>query len=91
VLICSVDALYYGTLIRPEIRFTVNKVCQFMAKTLDSHWVAGKCILQFLKKKVSSITFLSLKDLFNANWASDIDDRCSTSGEAIFIGPNLIS
>ena len=32
-----VSALQYATLIRPEISFIVNKVCQFMDASLDSH------------------------------------------------------
>jgi len=40
-----VGVLQYATLTRPEISFVVNKVCQFMAKPLDSHWVVLKCIL----------------------------------------------
>ena len=37
-----VGALQYATLIRPEISFAVNKVCQYMASPLDSHWVVVK-------------------------------------------------
>nr|KYP59278.1 Retrovirus-related Pol polyprotein from transposon TNT 1-94 [Cajanus cajan] len=44
-----VGALQYATLTRPEISFAVNKVCQFMANPLDSHWVAVKRILKYLK------------------------------------------
>jgi len=38
-----------GALIRPEINFAVNKVCQFMDKPLDSHWAMVKRILRYLK------------------------------------------
>ena len=44
-----VSALQYATLTRPKISFAVNKVCQFMAAPLDSHWVVGKRILRYLK------------------------------------------
>jgi len=42
-------ALQYATLTRPEISFVVNKVCQFMATPLDSHWKVVKRILRYLK------------------------------------------
>jgi len=37
-----VGALQYATLTRPEISFAVNKVCQFMTASLDSHWAVVK-------------------------------------------------
>lgn len=49
-----VGALHYATITRPEICYAVNKVCQFMAHSLDSHWLAVKRILRYLKGTVSS-------------------------------------
>nr|KYP56497.1 Retrovirus-related Pol polyprotein from transposon TNT 1-94 [Cajanus cajan] len=95
-----VGALQYATLTRPEISFAVNKVCQFMANPLDSHWVAVKRILRYLKGTLShglhmkSVVLgkpFSITAMCDSDWASDIDDRKSTSGSAIYLGPNLIS
>ena len=71
-----------------------------MATPLDSHWVAVKRILRYLKGSVShglhiqaapsSKPFL-IKALCDSDWASDLDDRRSTSGAAIYFGPNLVS
>jgi len=44
-----VGALQYATITRLEIAFVVNKVCQFMANPLDSHWVVVTRILRYLK------------------------------------------
>ena len=37
-----VGALQYITITRPEIAFSVSKVCQFMQKPLDTHWKTAK-------------------------------------------------
>lgn len=37
-----VGALQYVTITRPEISFSVNKVCQFMQNPLEIHWQAVK-------------------------------------------------
>jgi len=95
-----VGSLQYATITRPEIAYSVNKVCQFMSSPLESNWVAVKRILRYLK---GTLTFglqlhpapihkpLSLHVFCDADWAADPDDRRSTSGAAIFFGPNLIS
>lgn len=44
-----VGALQYLTLTRPDITYSVNKVCQFMSNPLDSHWQEVKRILRYLK------------------------------------------
>lgn len=43
-----VGALQYVTLIRPDIAFAVNQVCQFMHEPRSTHWIAGKRIMRFL-------------------------------------------
>nr|KYP61326.1 hypothetical protein KK1_015813 [Cajanus cajan] len=95
-----VGALQYATITRPEISFSVNKVCQFMSHPLTHHWAAVKRILRYLKgttswglrlQPASSSSSLSIHAYCDADWASDPDDRRSTSGASIFLGPNLVS
>ena len=43
-----VGVLQYATITRPEISFCVNKVSQFMACPLDTHWKAVKRIVRYL-------------------------------------------
>lgn len=93
-----VGALQYVTLTRPDISFSVNKACQFMASPLNSHWSAVKRILRYL----SGTTYHGLKLLpikpesqtslhaYNdSDWASDMDDKRSTSGSCIFLWAKL--
>ena len=95
-----IGALQYDTLTRPEITFVVNKVYQFMENPLDTHWGAVKRILRYLKGTLSHGLLmkpaavgkpLSITAMCDADWTPDVDDRRSTFGSAIFLGPNLIS
>ncbi|KAI5426789.1 hypothetical protein KIW84_032279 [Lathyrus oleraceus] len=81
-------ALQYATLIRPDIAYLVNKVCQFMSHPLEAHWVAMKMILRYLKGTLSHGLHLfplpinttpSIQVSCDADRASDLDDRRSTS------------
>ncbi|CAJ2641428.1 unnamed protein product [Trifolium pratense] len=95
-----VGALQYATLTRPEISYSVNKVCQFLANPLQDHWKAVKRILRYLSGTTNHGLLLqaaptnqplSLIGFCDADWASDPDDRRSTSGACIYVGPNLVS
>lgn len=95
-----VGALQYATITRPEISYAVNKVCQFMSRPLETHWTAVKRILRYLKgtttrglhlQPATSSFPLFVTGFSDADWASDPDDRRSTSGSCIFLGPNFIS
>jgi len=47
-----VGALQYTTITKPELSYVVNKVYQFMANHMDSHWTTVKCILRHLKGSI---------------------------------------
>jgi histone deacetylase 1/2 len=92
-----VGALQYLTLTRPDLAFSVNKVCQYLHAPTTAHWTAVKRILHYVKDTSGlGITFRRspstlLSAFSNADWAGCLDDRRSTGGFAIFIGPNLVS
>ncbi|PNY03730.1 histone deacetylase [Trifolium pratense] len=66
----------YATLTRPEIAYSVNK-WNLALWTLASSCTIGQP--------------LSLIGFCDADWASDLDDRRSTSEACMYVGPNLVS
>ena len=95
-----VGALQYAVISRPEISFFVNKVYQFMSAPIDQHWQATKRILRYLKGTINFGLFLQpnfskshyyVNAYCDVDWASDLNDRRSTSGAIVFFGPNLVS
>ena len=58
-----VGSLQYLAFTRPDLAFSVHKVSKFMHKPLDSHWLAVKRILRYLKHSISTGLFItSCKD-----------------------------
>lgn len=91
-----VGALQYVTITRPELSFSVNKVSQYMACPLDTHWKAVKRILRYLSGTIDYGLQIKASDFklcgfSDSDWASDVDDRRSTTGYCVFFGGNLVS
>jgi hypothetical protein len=92
-----VGALQYVTITRPDIAFVVNRVSQFMHCPTSLHWSAVKRILRYLLGtsdqgiKFRPSNDLTLHAYSDSNWAGCPDDRKSTTGYLVFLGPNLLS
>ncbi|RVW54498.1 putative mitochondrial protein [Vitis vinifera] len=71
-------------------------VCQFMQNPLESHWKAVKRILRYLSGTLDyglhlrRSSQLNLVGFCDADWATDLDDKRSTSGYCVFLGENLV-
>lgn len=94
--ISIVGALQYVTLTRPEVVYSVNKVCQFLSAPLESHWRSMKRILRYLGststhglllQPAATHSPLSLRAYSDSDWGSDPDERRSTSGSCVYLGP----
>ena len=92
-----VGALQYLTLTRPDISFSVNKVCQFLHAPTTVHWEAVKRILRYVKQctglglRIHRSVSTLISAFSDADWAGCIDDRKSIGGFAVFLGSNLVS
>jgi len=92
-----VGALQYLTLTRPDISFSVNKVCQYLHSPTTIHWSAVKRILRYVcgtlnyGLKIKRSKSMMISAFSDADWAGCPDDRRSTGGFAVFLGENLVS
>nr|KYP76375.1 Retrovirus-related Pol polyprotein from transposon TNT 1-94 [Cajanus cajan] len=92
-----VGSLQYLTITRPEISFSVNKVCQFMQELKATHWQAVKRILRYLCGTATTGIVLTksnnlhISAFCDADWGADVDDRKSTTGFCVFLGCNPVS
>jgi hypothetical protein len=87
-----IDVLQYCTITRPDIAFSVNQLCQFMRHPTTKYWST----VRYLKGSINHGLFfgkgsLNLNTFNDSNWDENLDDRRSTTGYAIFLGPCLIS
>ncbi|XP_017190466.1 uncharacterized mitochondrial protein AtMg00810-like [Malus domestica] len=91
-----VGALQCLTFTRPNVAFSLHQVCQFMHCPMESHFIAVKRILRYLKGTMDYGVQLSKKDLCltafsDADWAGDPNDRRSTIGLVVYLGSSPIS
>ncbi|KAM2234356.1 hypothetical protein EV2_013133 [Malus domestica] len=91
-----VGALQYLTITRPDLSYAVNQVCQFMQSPKNTHWMAVKRILRYVKSTynhglVYTPGTAHLTAYSDADYAGNPDTRHSTGGFCIYLGSNLVS
>jgi hypothetical protein len=91
-----VGALLYCTLSRFELAFSVNQLCQHMHNPSSTHWSAAKRVLRYLKNSIDhGLLFtkgpLHLQAFCDSDGAGSPDDRRSTFGFGVFLGPCPVS
>ncbi|XP_071053569.1 uncharacterized protein [Onthophagus taurus] len=81
-----IGSLMYASLgTRSDITFSVNFLSQFNTNSNESHWIAAKRVLRYLKGTINlELTYrISGKEMecyTNADWGSSIDYRRSYTG-----------
>ena len=89
--------LYLSITCRPDIAFGVSQVAKFSQNPGRAHWNAVKRIFSYLAgTEQYGICFgtqepESLVGYTDADYAGDLDSRCSTSGFAFFVRGSLVS
>jgi hypothetical protein len=90
-------ALQYLTFTRPDLTYAVQQICLHMHDPRESHLVALKRLLRYVRGTVDCGLVLhrspsaELVVYTDVDWAGCPDTRRSTSGYAVFLGGNLIS
>jgi hypothetical protein len=82
---------------RPDICYVVNVLSQFMRQSRQTHWIATKHVLRYLRGIVgyglryASSVDLSLQGYVDADWAGSAVDQKSTSGCCFTLGAATVS
>jgi hypothetical protein len=69
----AIGALQYLLLTRPDIAFSVNRVCQFMVAPTADHWMAVKRILRYLHGTINMGLCFTKSNSFLLSAFSDAD------------------
>ena len=92
-----VGRLLYLCHTRPDIAYAVGVVSRYMHEPRSGHMDAVHRILRYLKGTPGKGLWfqanghLAVDGYSDADWASCLDDRRSTSGYCVFVGGNLIA
>ena len=93
----AIGSLMYAMLCtRPDICYAVGLVSRYQSNPGQAHWKAVKRILRYLKGTMDYALNYQESDLqlvgyTDTNWASDHDERKSTSGYVFLFGNGVIS
>lgn len=89
--------MYAATATRPDISFAVGVLSKFNSKPNEAHLTAAKRVIRYLKGTVNvALKYCKTVDgtligYSDADWAGDMDDRHSTTGNLFLMASGAIS
>jgi hypothetical protein len=91
-----IESMMYLVNTRPHICYAVNVLSQFMSEPRQTHWIATKHVLRYLRGTIgyvlryASNVDLSLQGYADADWVGSTVDRKSTSSCCFTLGSAMI-
>jgi hypothetical protein len=92
-----IGILLYAIATKPDIMQAIGLVARFQSAPKETHMKEVKRVFRYLKVILDfglpypKIEDFTLTAYSNADWVGSVDDRNSTSGDALFLGECLIS
>ena len=92
-----IGSLRYLTITRPDIVYGVGLLSRYMERPKESHWVAAKRILRYIKGTIDLGLFYGygneakLYGHSDSDWGGDQDERKSTTGYVFYLGPTAFT
>jgi histone deacetylase 1/2 len=90
-----IGSLSHLTYNMPNLSYSLSLLSQFSSAPRQSHWKAAIRVLRYLATTLEhGLSFrgnIELVGYSDADWASDIDSRQSTSSYCFMLGSSLIS
>ena len=87
-----IGSLRYLTITRPDIVYSVGLLSRYMKAPKESHWLAAKRILRYVKRTMEFGLFYPYDDeamlygYSDSDWGGDQDERKSTTGYIFYLG-----
>ena len=92
-----IGCLLYLTASHSNISFSVDVCARFQANPKMTHFIAVKKIIKYVSGTCDFVLFyskesnVSLVRYSDVDWASNVDDRKSTTGGYYYVGTNLVA
>ena len=91
-----IGSLIYLIASRPDISYNVGVCARYQANPKESHMIALKRIIKYVKTTVDFGVWYSedtndvIAGYSDTNWVGNTNDRKSTSGGCFYVGNNLV-
>jgi len=97
----NIGSMMYLMNTRPDLSVSMSKLGQFLAQPSPDHYLAAKKVIRYLKGtadyglKFAAQESIDMENCIvafsDSDWATDLNDRKSFSGFAVYVGCCLIS